>query len=574
MSAPDKIEPDAWETREADRNPGHSRLARFQRPGLRNLRSFVKMLGALDEFSMKSPLHRGRADPARAEPGPLDAIGSDMKTRGWTLPAIVAAIAAGSIAANTDFHEPPRYDGAGYAILGLALNRGQGYREINHPDTPPHDHFPPGYPLVLASLWNLNAPLEVSGHAFSLLCSSLGFALAAIWLRRLFPGSPTSVALLSAAMAANWVWGRMGGEIRSEPLFLLLTMSAILLADRPRAPDSIKEGVILGVALGACILTRHIGAALAIAIWIDCGLRRRWRTLWISGLTTIGLIAPWVIWVANTAIRPQAALLGRDEFGWLELIVGQTLFYARRIPDQIAGPFVEVATVFAKRPDLATAATIAAALASALIVVGWVRLIQRRRRRLAGLVPLTTLAVLLIWPFTEAGRFLAPLLPPLILGAWEGIVWLLSALRIASRRNVRVWAAGLILGASLPYPIYAIIAQRAQAQRDLQRDFDAACWFLNGGSIVPGTVMAKHPGDVHWLSGLPTVSVEDPADAAKAIYRWQVVYILTDRGRYANEEPGPGEIYVRDHPYRTSLIWGDPKTSSVLIYEVARDARP
>ena len=100
-------------------------------------------------------------------------------------------------------------------------------------------------------------------------------------------------------------------------------------------------------------------------------------------------------------------------------IFGNGLFYVRRLIDQVVGPVVEVATVF--RPRFAIAATIVAAIACAVIVMGWVRLARRRRSRAAGLVPIFTLALLLAWPFTEAGRFLVPLIPFLIAGLAEGV---------------------------------------------------------------------------------------------------------------------------------------------------------
>ena len=67
----------------------------------------------------------------------------------------ILTVAAGSIAGSTRLDEPPRFDGAGYATLGLALATGRGYVEISHPDAPPHSHFPPGYPASLGLLWKL-----------------------------------------------------------------------------------------------------------------------------------------------------------------------------------------------------------------------------------------------------------------------------------------------------------------------------------------------------------------------------------------------------------------------------------
>src|SRR5210317_1167066 len=41
-------------------------------------------------------------------------------------------------------------DNAGYYILGKALSSGEGYTNIHFPDNPAHNHFPPGYPVIIA----------------------------------------------------------------------------------------------------------------------------------------------------------------------------------------------------------------------------------------------------------------------------------------------------------------------------------------------------------------------------------------------------------------------------------------
>lgn len=41
-------------------------------------------------------------------------------------------------------------DNAGYYILGKALNTGAGYTDIHLPEQTPANHFPPGYPALLA----------------------------------------------------------------------------------------------------------------------------------------------------------------------------------------------------------------------------------------------------------------------------------------------------------------------------------------------------------------------------------------------------------------------------------------
>ncbi len=68
---------------------------------------------------------------------------------------------------------------------------------------------------------------------------------------------------LGLAVAVNWTWGMVGGAIQSEPLYLLVSMMALNLVQARRA------GLGLGVLLGLCVLTRHVGACLLAAVVID-----------------------------------------------------------------------------------------------------------------------------------------------------------------------------------------------------------------------------------------------------------------------------------------------------------------
>src|SRR5690349_10158672 len=100
--------------------------------------------------------------------------------------AIVLALATASVTLNTGVSAPPRFDGAGYAVLARSLLSGRGCREIDHPDEPRHAHFPPGYPFALAALWRLTGPSATAAHVFSCVCTIAATVLAWLWFRRLY----------------------------------------------------------------------------------------------------------------------------------------------------------------------------------------------------------------------------------------------------------------------------------------------------------------------------------------------------------------------------------------------------
>lgn len=480
--------------------------------------------------------------------------------------AILAAVAAAAIGWNTDFQAPPRFDGAGYAVLAEALRSGAGYREIDHPDRPPHAHFPPGYPLALAALWGVTGRSAGAAHGLSIACTVAAILASWRWFRTIYP--PGIALALGLALACNWTWGRTGGAIQSEPLFLLLGQLALLAAAWAARRGGSGRGIVLGAALTAAVLTRHVGIALAPAIGLVLASRRRWDALGAAGLTATAAVLPWVAWLATVRRPTQVALLPRG--GWSAVLAGNVLFYIRRLPDALTGPFVEVATVFGRSPLVAAVATAWALVASGILIAGWVRAVRTPRRRLAGLVAGSTLALLLVWPFTEAGRFLIPLVPCLLVGVVEGLAPL--AMRLGLRRP-RAWAAGAVLAVSVPYAAYALASGRAAAQRHLQDDFDAACAWIVRHADEPGPILTRHPGEVFWLTGRPALAPpgDDPEAIARLIEGYGVAYLLVDDLRYARDPTNPLHRFVASRPGRVERVWGG---EPVTIFAVRPPPRP
>jgi hypothetical protein len=477
----------------------------------------------------------------------------------------VAGLTLASVVLNTSFREPPRYDGAGYAVLGWSLATGHGYREVSHPDAPPHAHFPPGYPCFLAGLFRVWGRSEATAHAASAVATTLAAVAAWAWFRRLYSGGVAL--LLGLALAANWTWGRIGGAIQSEPLYLLLGLSAI--AASSRAPKrSVAWGLLVGGLLGASVLTRHVGVCLAAAVVLDLALRGRVRSA-IAAVAGAGVcLIPWAYWLSQASRGSQARLFRLDDLPGT--LAGQALFYARRIPDQVLGPFIEIATIYQNQAWLAPAATAAGIALSAVVVAGWGRSLATPRRRLAGLLGLLTLALLLAWPFTEAGRFLIPLVPAILVGAVEGLI---RPLRALGARRPRSLAAVLLLAASLPYPLYSLLTGRAQAARDTHRSFDEACAWIARQSDNPGPVLSQYPADVFWQTR--RLALEPATDGAGSIERTirqhGVAYLLVDEKPFTNAPVDPLARHVALHPSEVRLAWGRP--GAVSVYEVVPSAR-
>lgn len=500
---------------------------------------------------------------------------------------LVALVSAVNIGFNTVWSAPPRFDGAGYAVLAQSWLRGEGYRAIDHPDRPRHAHFPPGYPLVLALTWGLAGTSAAAGHAVSSLLT-VGATLAAwLWFRSFFAG-PTALAL-GLALAVNWIWARTGGAIQSEPLYLFLSQATLLaaVAAGRRPALGIWRSIALGALLAACVLTRQVALGLATAVCIDLVARRRFADAATVAGSAAFFVSPWVGWMATIgpAAKTQASLLVGGDGTWTERLGRQSVFYIQRIPDQFTGPFVEVGTGSGRSPIMAIAPNLWAVMVTGLIIAGWLRCIGRPRRRLAGLLPLVTLAMLAIWPYTEAGRFLIPLIPCLLIGAVEGTVGVATLLsRMSGTRmrvaRIRLYAAGLILMATLPYSAYLLKTGRARALESTHRAFDLACAWIAAHADPPGPVISRHPGEVFWQTGrqgLEVSSVERPGELdadsdsiARLIAAYKVSYLLIDENRYAGAPRSPLVKFVAERPELAREVWrSDSGRDSVIIYKVS-----
>ena len=103
----------------------------------------------------------------------------------------------------------------------------------------------------------------------------------------------------------------------------------------------------------------------------------------IGAAVAVLVISPWLAWlvVVGGEQRTQADLLFAGSSGLPGRIVSQALFYLQRIPDQITGPVVEVATVIRRTAGMERLANLWALVFSGVVIAGW---LSRRDPPAAG----------------------------------------------------------------------------------------------------------------------------------------------------------------------------------------------
>jgi hypothetical protein len=508
---------------------------------------------------------------------PRRGIGSELKAG-----LLVGIASLAFIVGNACWFAPPRYDGAGYAVLARALMSGQGYRAIDQSDQPRHGHFPPGYPFLLASTWRLSPSPVCAFHVISVACT-LGASIASWWWFRRLVASDTAL-ILGLALTVNWLWTRTGSAILSEPVYMLFCQLTVLAArrDGPHGGVRIVWNLNLAVLLAGCLFTRHIAIGLCIAVLLERAFSRRWAGALTIAVVTGVVISPWAVWLSSIGsdAGTQAGLYFAGNESWPDRIVRQLFFYIQRIPDQLAGPVVELGTTFRASHLVRSAAYFWGLSATGCIAIGLLAVLSRPRMRLVALVPILTVSVLLPWPFLEAGRFLIPLVPCLLFAAFEGLSKLVMF--FAKRREfqvgpskVRRIAASLLLAGSLPYSVYMLAAGRSKAQETTQSDFDSACDWLVNHADRPGPVLSRHPGEVYWQTGREGLEVSaaerhterelDSGSIAITIAENHVAYLLIDQERYARAPRNPLTRFVETHPYGVRKVWDTP---GITVFEL------
>ena len=326
-----------------------------------------------------------------------------------------------------------------YAVLARSLSEGRGYRFINLPGAPSGTHFPPVYPLLLAGLWKLFPAFPQNVLVFKGVNALLN-AVAAVLA---FRAGERLLALPRPLAAAAAVLGGVGipsvllaGMVLSEPLFLVMLLAALPLAERLRAHPTTRGAIVVGALGGLLMLTRSIGLAFVVATVVGLLLARRWRHAVLAAAATAVLVLPWQRWVATHDAELPMVLRGKygSYTGWLSR--GVAAHGPQFVVKTVAGNVKGGARMMVEplRPPRVPGSIALAMVAGAAVLAigGW---------RVARRAPVTFLflgayvGIVMLWPF-DPTRFLWGIWPLFILLVASAIAELLPHLRRATARGV------------------------------------------------------------------------------------------------------------------------------------------
>ena len=376
---------------------------------------------------------------------------------------------------------PPAFDwdDAYYAWMTEWFSGRQAHREVAWAMMQARQ-YPPLLPVVMSLTGSF---LEAQSPALLLNAAFLALAACALafWLARLGL-SPLSCIAGGLLLAFNPVMLSYGPALISEPLFLLLTVAALLCWNQGR--DDGRWVFAAGLLAGLAVATRSAGWALVVALVLGPLLQRRWgafRAL-LPGLA-LGLAVHFLL---KSRLPPAHSYVE----GYLDNL------------SQMGFSFL-VGQLQALWQGLVSlcGSVVGAAVLTVLVLPGLAGGI--RKGSVHAWYVLVSLGMIIAWPFPgQMDRFLWVLVPPLLASAAE-------TLKFAAHGRTAAVAAPaalmLVLLLSLPGGLY----------RSAER-------ILNG----PGGELASFTRSADWTR---------PEDRATALVNAQVRQRLIEDAREIGE---------------------------------------
>ncbi len=328
-------------------------------------------------------------------------------------------------------------DNASYYLLGKSLSMGEGYNLYNDIYGKPHNHFPPGYPILIAfvMLFTKNfIVIKLLNGLFMLGTLLLSFNLFLKFKVR------WSVALVSVIlMMFNYNLMKSSVTMMSEIPFLFFSILSVFLLTRIDFSKPLtslikdKNFILFTLCLSFTFHIRTVGVALLAGVLFYLLMERRWKVALASFGSFVLLALPWILRGKMLGLPSsyQGALLkinsyqpelGNMGFSDLFIRIGKNLerYITKEIPTGIF-PFLEV-----NYKEEVLLSHYLPGIALILIALLGIYKLPKYRLLVFGYIG-GTFCILMVWPDVWRGvRFLLPLIPFLIFLIIYALSWILE----------------------------------------------------------------------------------------------------------------------------------------------------
>ena len=369
-------------------------------------------------------------------------------------------------------------DNGGYYILGKALSSGQGYTNIHYIGNPPHSHFPPGYPALLAVFMFISDSV-----IFIKIMNGLLLAGSALLLYRVFfkvTKSPQLSFVSSVLILLNMHLLKYSTIMMSEIPFLFFgSLTLLLFLNSSEKEKFYKSPSFYGL-IAVSSFAYHIrtaGIALIGGVILYLLIKKNWKFLlaYFAGFVALGI--PWFLRGKSLGggnkyidqlfmINPYRPEEGTMQIGdWFTRFFNNlTRYISKEIPH---GIFPGVKVDYS--PDATEAQWLVGFICITLIVYGLIKL-KNYRTFFIGYIG-GTFAILLLWPDVWFSvRFMLPLIPILLFLIVYAVYELVSL--IAERLKIKKTISPLIILVMAFFFLPQLKELHAKAKENYPRKFN------------------------------------------------------------------------------------------------------
>ena len=323
------------------------------------------------------------------------------------------------------------HDDGIYVVVAKSLYRGDGYRIISLPSTPPQTKYPFLYSYLLSWLWVLNPIFPQNIGVLKALNSAILTAILIVgiaYYRRHFSDSNIGAILFALIVCTNPIVFTYTDYVVSDLLYVFLALGALTVCQRS---GSTSNSILLTVISGLACLTRLAAAPLVLAGSVEAFLSTHWKGVayFIGGVLLF--VAPWLLWASLWPHYAPDSLFGYysayDLSGTKVRELSTLVKHHWVIVASNARYLIDAFDFLYLLPLLPGLGLVIALLTG----IGLIYSI-RRKQAFAWCFFLSSVTLLLIWPF-HPSRYMAPLVPILVLFLFRGMAavehWLQSVRR-------------------------------------------------------------------------------------------------------------------------------------------------
>jgi hypothetical protein len=474
-------------------------------------------------------------------------------------------------------------DDAWYVLLAQSLATGQGYQLLNAPLPGILPNYPPVFPLLLALM--LRVVPQAAAHLWLLkfvsIAAMAGIGVATYRYSAQVYKLPLHLALASAmavTLMPSFVF-LATSTVMSECVFTLGQLLTVVVIEKAARMEATRHKAwVVGAALAAgTFLTRSMAITLIAAVVIYLLKERRVKAASLFAISTLLLIAPWMIYArlhAPTATQKKLhggyIIHDYNEQFWMkrggDAQSGQITL--RELPERVQSNLYSITArdlggmllpsalrsasesgeeVFALGENAGlggsnmgqTTETAVISLSLALLALLGFVVVARQRVTVAEILVLCSLALTLIWPWWTF-RFVLPLAPFLLHYVLIGCATLAQwAQRLTNRATAQdIWALPRIVLfcvlALYSYDHWGYLkhaTQSPEAMPWLSEFHEARATFAWIRRHLPldAVVAATNPAQLFLFTERKAVTAEDPNENWEQWQRIGVRYLVVLR---------------------------------------------